>query len=104
MPEKSSPTRNEQAAETPVTTHHGEDVHSSGCAEGHAVAEEGDKEHRIVKEWHVKEDLLDCVELIRSLQRTEGNLDCFKKKTSCDEMECAWRSYCLTGPLASQPE
>jgi hypothetical protein len=43
-----------------------------------------------------KEDFLDVTALIRSLQRTEGNPDCFKKAVVyCDRLDCAWRHYCL---------
>jgi len=39
---------------------------------------------------------LDIITLIRSIQRSEGNPDCFlRRKTDCDRMECAWRPYCL---------
>lgn len=33
--------------------------------------------------------------LIRSIQRIEGNADCFDKGIrSCDRRDCAWRVYC----------
>lgn len=51
-----------------------------------------------VKECHVQESHLDLVELIRSIQRAEGNRDCFLREDSCDEMECAWRPYCHKNP------
>lgn len=39
---------------------------------------------------------LDLTELIRSLQRLEGNPDCFgKAKGHCSQLDCAWRQYCL---------
>jgi len=39
---------------------------------------------------------LDIITLIRSIQRAEGNPDCFLRgKTDCDRMDCAWRPYCL---------
>jgi hypothetical protein len=38
----------------------------------------------------------DIKSLIRSLQRNEGNLDCFGKAPhSCGQVECTWREYCL---------
>jgi hypothetical protein len=34
--------------------------------------------------------------MIRSLQRTEGVVDCFRREiTNCAQPECAWRRYCL---------
>jgi hypothetical protein len=34
--------------------------------------------------------------MIRSLQRTEGVVDCFRREiTNCAQPECAWRQYCL---------
>jgi len=43
-----------------------------------------------------KKNLVNITDLIRSVQRTEGNPDCFRKdKGGCDELECEWRPYCL---------
>lgn len=37
------------------------------------------------------------VELIRSIQRAEGNFDCFRTANGyCDQWECSWRSLCLS--------
>lgn len=39
---------------------------------------------------------LDVTAIIRSLQRVEGNPDCFGKATgNCDKLYCLWRDYCL---------
>jgi hypothetical protein len=39
---------------------------------------------------------LDVTEMIRSLQRTEGSNDCFRRGNACcDQLSCAWRQYCL---------
>ena len=39
---------------------------------------------------------LDITRLIRSVQRIEGNPDCFGKADgNCDRLDCAWRQYCL---------
>jgi hypothetical protein len=44
----------------------------------------------------VKKDFLDLTNLIRSIQRAEGNVDCFRRAEEyCDEMDCSWRRYCL---------
>jgi hypothetical protein len=35
-------------------------------------------------------------ELIRSIQREEGNFDCFgTAEGSCDQVECSFRALCL---------
>lgn len=44
-----------------------------------------------------RKNFLDITALIRSLQRSEGNIDCFRTgKADCDILDCAWRMYCLT--------
>ena len=41
--------------------------------------------------------LLDTTAMIRSLQRSEGEEDCYRRgREICDHMECPWRRYCLT--------
>lgn len=37
-------------------------------------------------------------ELIRSIQKTEGNFDCFGTAISgeCSQMDCVWRGDCLS--------
>jgi hypothetical protein len=43
--------------------------------------------------------------MIRSLQRTEGYKDCFRTGLSeCDQVNCAWRQYCLQNPEGSPDE
>ena len=38
----------------------------------------------------------DLTGFIRSLQRVEGNVDCFKRANNeCNQLDCAWRHYCL---------
>jgi hypothetical protein len=45
------------------------------------------------------EDFLDLTHLVRSIQRQEGNPDCFRTGLQhCDRMDCAWRKYCLRSP------
>lgn len=38
-------------------------------------------------------------DLIRAIQRAEGNFDCFGSpgEGSCDQLNCAWREDCLPG-------
>lgn len=39
---------------------------------------------------------VDITAMIRSLQRTEGQSDCFRRGImDCDELKCTWRQYCL---------
>lgn len=41
-------------------------------------------------------DFCDLTELIRSLQRLEGNRDCFgTAEHDCKRFDCSWREYCL---------
>ena len=37
------------------------------------------------------------IELVRTLQREEGNFDCFAKAYAgyCDQSDCLWREGCL---------
>ena len=38
----------------------------------------------------------DITGLIRSIQRAEGNPDCFRKNgENCDRLDCFWRKSCL---------
>ena len=43
-----------------------------------------------------RKDFLDATALVRSIQRAEGNPDCFRRgEVDCDQIDCAWRKYCL---------
>jgi len=42
-----------------------------------------------------KKSFVDTTNLIRSIQRSEGQEDCFLRKTSCDNLDCIWRDYCF---------
>jgi len=43
-----------------------------------------------------KKNFLDIATLIRSIQRAEGQTDCFKMgMVDCDQMGCKWRAFCL---------
>lgn len=43
-----------------------------------------------------KKSFLDIATLIRSIQRAEGNLDCFQMgMIDCDQVDCKWRAFCL---------
>lgn len=59
----------------------------------------------MAKELVLKKSFLDVTELIRSIQRAEGNPDCFRRaKGHCDRLDCAWKEYCQEKPkdIASQ--
>jgi hypothetical protein len=44
----------------------------------------------------VENKLLDITGMIRSIQRLEGNFDCFGRACGyCDQLDCCWRPYCL---------
>jgi hypothetical protein len=44
----------------------------------------------------IENDFLDITALIRSIQRVEGNFDCFRRaKEYCDQSDCYWRPHCL---------
>ena len=41
-------------------------------------------------------DFSNLTTLIRSIQRAEGNSDCFRRSAGdCDQLDCEWRKYCL---------
>ena len=43
-----------------------------------------------------KEQVLDLIHFIRSIQHIEGNTECFGKANEhCDQKDCLWREYCL---------
>ena len=52
-----------------------------------------------------KKNFLDITKLVRSVQRAEGNPDCFRKAEGfCDRLDCAWYRYCLGDDIDSQPD
>lgn len=41
---------------------------------------------------------VDIIAMVRSLQRTAGTADCFRRgNADCDNIDCDWRTYCLSG-------
>ena len=43
-----------------------------------------------------RKSYLDIATLIRSIQRAEGNMDCFQMgMIDCDQVDCKWRGCCL---------
>ena len=44
----------------------------------------------------MKDGFGNLTELVRSIQRSEGNPDCFRRSVgNCDQVDCTWRSLCL---------
>jgi hypothetical protein len=42
---------------------------------------------------------VDLIKLIRSIQRAEGNLACYRRGVEvCDRLDCVWRDHCLKAP------
>jgi hypothetical protein len=49
--------------------------------------------------FNSKPNYVDLVKLVRSIQRAEGNIDCYRRGLQeCDQMNCAWRDHCLKAP------
>lgn len=38
-------------------------------------------------------------DLIRGIQKAEGNDPCYGTRRVCGQMDCCWRDDCLSGPL-----
>jgi hypothetical protein len=52
--------------------------------------------HNIPVETGVHRRYVDITAMIRSLQRTEGLTDCFRRGLAgCEHRECSWRQYCV---------
>jgi hypothetical protein len=44
----------------------------------------------------LQNNYLNLSELVRSIQRSAGELDCFRRgQPHCDNLECTWRSLCM---------
>lgn len=52
---------------------------------------------KLAKKLHVSHNGLSNTELIRKLQQSEGNFDCYGRALEgvCDQSECLWRDDCL---------
>ncbi len=53
---------------------------------------------QIAKSRGIAPRKLNKIELVRTLQREEGNFDCFATSYAgyCDQAECLWRDDCLS--------
>jgi hypothetical protein len=58
--------------------------------------------HKLVNQHDFAPEKPDKIELIRRIQRGEGNFDCFAKAYDdyCDQSSCRWHEDCL--PIATQ--
>jgi len=52
----------------------------------------------IAKNHGIKTGRMNKAEAIRSIQRAEGNFDCFGSAVDgvCDQLQCAWREDCFS--------
>ena len=52
----------------------------------------------IAKEFGLKTGKMTKIDLVRTIQLTEGNFDCFATASAgeCDQTGCLWRKDCLT--------
>lgn len=51
---------------------------------------------KMAKRYKIKTEKKNKVELIREIQRAEGNFDCFGTAGDyCDQTECLFRELCL---------
>lgn len=53
---------------------------------------------KIAKNFGIKSQKMKKAELIRAIQRAEGNFDCFgsAKDGFCDQSNCLWFSDCMS--------
>lgn len=60
--------------------------------------------HKLAKKFNISDNGLNTIELIRTIQRSEGNFDCYGKATegTCDQPECLWRPDCLLVSTAAE--
>jgi len=43
-----------------------------------------------------RQNHLDIIGLVRSVQRSEGHSDCFRRNVcDCDQLDCPWRGQCF---------
>ncbi len=52
---------------------------------------------KIAKKHGIKTEKMNKEDIIRAIQRAEGNFDCFGSALAgeCSESECLWRKDCL---------
>ena len=72
-----------------------EDQQNSQVSEKPASPQETLKKLGDAGEQGARKDFVDITALVRSIQRAEGNIDCFRKGLECDRVDCSWYAYCL---------
>jgi len=52
----------------------------------------------IAKDFGIKSSRMSKMELIKKIQLTEGNFNCFGSAAAgeCDQLGCSWRSDCFS--------
>lgn len=58
----------------------------------------------IARAMGVRSKGMDKAELVRAIQRAEGNFDCFGSamEEECDEENCMWREDCFAEAVAEE--
>jgi hypothetical protein len=58
----------------------------------------------MARELGVRSARMEKAELIRAIQRAEGNFDCYGTATEeeCDQEECLWREDCFKESVAAE--
>lgn len=56
----------------------------------------------IAKNHEIKTSGLSKADLVKAIQREEGNFDCYATASdgNCDQSECLWRKDCMTAAQA----
>jgi hypothetical protein len=52
---------------------------------------------KLAKQHYIFDASLSKAEIIRAIQRSEGNFDCYGRADTgeCDQLACGWRQDCL---------
>jgi len=58
----------------------------------------------MARELGVRSARMEKAEIIRAIQRAEGNFDCYGTATEeeCDQEECLWREDCFKESVAAE--
>ncbi len=58
----------------------------------------------IARAMGVRSKGMDKAELVRAIQRAEGNFDCFgtAMEEECDQEECMWREDCFAEAIVEE--
>ncbi|HEY3490489.1 MAG TPA: hypothetical protein VGK27_10280 [Candidatus Deferrimicrobiaceae bacterium] len=60
----------------------------------------------VAKEKGIKSARMGKADLIRAIQRSEGNFDCYGSASAsyCDQAACIWRDDCMIESELSRPD